>query len=428
MILALYSVLLAAGLVAYRPVLFLRRTRARARGAPMPVALRDRGGDLAPDLPSEPRCWVHAVSVGEALAAVPLVEGIRARWPALAVVVTTVTPTGAAIVRERLGAGAAHRYFPIDLPRPVARALDAVRPRFFIAMETELWPNFLRALARRRIPAMIANGRISDRSFRRYRWIRFLMARVLADIAVFAMQSAEDARRIIALGAPPERVRVTGSLKSDLLPEAADARPRWTARLGLEPDDLLLVAGSTHRGEEEAVLDAFQRLRASFETLRLVLAPRHLERLPEVEALVAGRRLGAARRSRLDVGGPPAPVVLLDTIGELAEIYGVAALAFVGGSLVPVGGHNVLEPALRRKPVLFGPHVENFRESASLLLSAGAAIMVHDALELERALEPLLKSPARRAEMGDAGRRAVESRQGAVKETLGLVAEFLVRP
>ena len=299
-------------------------------------------------MPAEPRCWIHAVSVGEAAAAAPLVRGIRGRWPALGIVVTTVTPTGARIVAGELGRVATHRYFPIDLPGPVRRALGAVRPRFFVGMETELWPNFLRALASRGVPSMIANGRISDRSFKRYRLVRPLVARMLARITVFAMQSEEDARRIIALGAPAERVVVTGNLKTDLVP--APSSTDWEALLGLGPDDLLWIAGSTHRGEEAAVLDVFERLRPQFPALRLVLAPRHPERAAEVERLIAERGLRPIRRTALGPGGAArGAAVILDTVGELADLYRLAAVVFVGGSLVPAGGHNMLEPALRKK-------------------------------------------------------------------------------
>jgi 3-deoxy-D-manno-octulosonic-acid transferase len=357
---------------------------------------------------------------------VPLVEGIRRRWPELGIVVSTITPTGARIVGERLADTAVHRYFPIDLPGPVRRALDAARPRFFIAIETELWPNFLRALARRRIPAMIANGRISDRSFRRYRWVRGLMRRVLADVSVFAMQTDEDARRIIALGAPPSRVVVTGNLKSDLLPEAAGDDPAgWRARLHLGAGARLWIAGSTHRGEETVVLDAFLRARTRCPELALLLAPRHPERAGEVEALIRERGLLAARRSRLPADGAPGAVIILDTVGELAALYALAEIVFVGGSLVPIGGHNVLEPAMRGKPVLVGPHMSNFREGAELLQRSGGGLVVKDAPELERELARLLEDRDLARRMGDAAREAFAGRQGAVSATLDLVGLHL---
>jgi 3-deoxy-D-manno-octulosonic-acid transferase len=414
----LYSAVLGVGLLAYLPTFLVRRRRAGYG-----QHLRQRLGRLGDGLPPEPRCWVHAVSVGESAVAVPLVEGIRRRWPELSVVVSTITPTGARIVAERLAALAVHRYFPVDLPGPVRRALDAARPRFFIAIETELWPNFLRALADRRIPAMIANGRISDRSFRRYHRVRWLMRRVLADVSVFAMQSTEDAQRIIALGAPPERVVVTGNLKSDLLPETAD-EAGWRERLRLGQHDRLWIAGSTHRGEEAMVLDAFVRAKTRCAALALLLAPRHPERAGEVEDLIRSRGLTAVRRSRLprETGGA---VTILDTVGELAQIYGLAEVVFVGGSLVPVGGHNVLEPAMRGKPVLFGPHTSNFREGADVLQRSGGGLVVKDGDELAREVTRLLEDRDLAGRMGQAAREAFAGRQGAVGATLDLIARHL---
>jgi 3-deoxy-D-manno-octulosonic-acid transferase len=412
---ALYSAILTMALVAYSPVFLFRRLGRGGYGR----SFGQRLGRLEPGLPPPPRCWVHAVSVGEAAAAVPLVRGIRRRWPELSVVVTTVTPTGARIVAEQLRGAATHRYFPLDLPGPVRRALGAVRPRFFVGMETELWPNFLRALARGGVPSMIANGRISDRSFRRYRRVRWLMARVLGQVSCFAMQSDEDARRIIALGAPAERVVVTGNLKTDLAPDPGPTV--WETLLGLAPDDLLWIAGSTHRGEEALVLDAFARLRRRFPALRLLLAPRHPERVQEVEQLVAERGLAPLRRSALPSPGSRETVFVLDTIGELADLYRAAAVVFVGGSLVPTGGHNMLEPALRRRPALYGPHTENFRESAELLEAAGGAVVVKDAAALESELERLLADPGLCRLMGEAGFAAVTVRQGALGRTLALI-------
>lgn len=419
---ALYSAALALLLVAYLPVLAFRRLGFRRYQR----SFAQRLGRLEPGLPPEPRCWIHAVSVGEAAAAVPLVQAIVRRWPQLSIVVSTVTPTGAHIVTERLGPLATHRYFPVDLPGPVRRALDAVRPRFFVGLETELWPNFLRALARRGIPAMVANGRISDRSFRRYLLVRGLVARMLNRVSVFAMQSQEDARRIIALGAPPERVVVTGNLKADLGAGPPDGDPMWQQLLGGHSRDPLWIAGSTHQGEEGAVLDAYQRLKPRFARLGLLVAPRHPERSHEVERLVRDRGFRVVRRTALRGAEDAEAVIILDTVGELALLYRLADVVFVGGSLVPAGGHNMLEPAQCRKPVLFGPHTGNFRESAELLRSAGGAVVVKDALELAREVERLLQSPDLRREMGEAAFAAVAARQGALGETLSLIERYLM--
>ena len=409
-------------LLGYLPVLAFKRLRPDGYGR----SLGQRLGRFGEGLPREPRCWIHAVSVGEAATAVPLVEAITRRWPQLGIVMTTVTPTGARIVADRLAGRAVHRYFPIDLPGPVRRALDAVNPRFFLCMETELWPNLLRALAARGVPSMIANGRISDRSFRRYRLVRFFTARMLAHVRVLAMQSEEDARRIIALGARPERVVVTGNIKSDLIPPEGGGDALWQRLLGLDDGEPVWVAGSTHRGEEAIVLDVYLHLRARMPTLTLVLAPRHPERVAEVERLVRERRLQPVRRSELPKSQARGAVIIVDTVGELAQIYRVASVVFVGGSLAPTGGHNMLEPALLRKPVLFGPHTTNFRESAELLVEAEGALVARDGAELEAHMGALLMDAERRRLMGEAAFKAVAGRRGAIKHTLELVERYLM--
>ena len=409
-------------LLGYLPVLAFKRLRPDGYGR----SLGQRLGRFGEGLPREPRCWIHAVSVGEAATAVPLVEAITRRWPQLGIVMTTVTPTGARIVADRLAGRAVHRYFPIDLPGPVRRVLDAVNPRFFLCMETELWPNLLRALAARGVPSMIANGRISDRSFRRYRLVRFFTAHMLAHVRVLAMQSEEDARRIIALGALPERVVVTGNIKSDLIPPEGGGDALWQRLLGLDDGEPVWVAGSTHRGEEAIVLDVYLHLRARVPTLTLVLAPRHPERVAEVERLVRERRLQPVRRSELPKSQARGAVIIVDTVGELAQIYRVASVVFVGGSLAPTGGHNMLEPALLRKPVLFGPHTTNFRESAELLLEAEGALVARDGAELEAHMGALLMDAERRRLMGEAAFKAVAGRRGAIKHTLELVERYLM--
>jgi 3-deoxy-D-manno-octulosonic-acid transferase len=417
----LYTALLAAGVTAYAPVAIARRI---TRGTPL--NLRARFG-FGRELGSGPRGWVHAVSVGEAIAATPLVEGLRSVYPSLPLVVTTVTPTGARIVTERFAGMASHRYFPLDFPGAVRRTLTAIDPAFFICMETELWPNTLRALAARGVPTMIANGRLSDRSFRRYRLVRSALRGVLAGITVFGMRSDEDARRIIALGAPAERVVVTGNLKNDAPTDAAGAADLWRRLLGLSREQRVWIAGSTHRGEEEAVLTAHAAAAAEHSGLTLVLAPRHPERVGEVLALVSARGYRGVERSRLPAERNrfTQDVIVVDTVGELAQMYALGEVVFIGGSLVPRGGHNVLEPALRRKPVLMGPHTDNFREAASLLTASGGAVVVHDAAAMGLELRRLLADPALAARRGEAGFAAVASHHGAVRQTLDLVARAL---
>ena len=416
----LYTALLAAGVTAYAPVALARRL---TRGVPLNLRARfGFGGENG----AGPRAWVHAVSVGETIAAAPLVDGLRRAYPSLPLVVTTVTPTGARVVAERFAGIATHRYFPLDFPKAVERTLTAIDPAFFICMETELWPNTLRALAARGVPTMIANGRLSDRSFRRYRLVRSALRSVLAGITVFGMRSDEDARRIIALGAPPERVVVTGNLKNDAPADAAGAADLWRRLLGMPHDQRVWIAGSTHRGEEEAVLTAHTAASSEHPGLALVLAPRHPERVDEVIALINARGFRTVRRSALPGGRTPGAVIVVDTVGELAQMYAVAEVVFVGGSLVPRGGHNVLEAALRRKPVLMGPHTDNFRDAAGMLTASGGAVVVDDAASLTAELRRLLADPALAARRGEAGFEALAAQHGAARQTLELIARFLV--
>ncbi len=415
-----YSVVLAILALAYLPVFLVRKVW----GAGYPLALRERLG-FTPVAPGGDRFWVHAVSVGEVMAAVPLVRALRARWPEAEVVISTVTATGARVARARLSETAAAFAFPLDLTGATRRAVERVRPRCFIALETELWPNLLRTLATSGIPAVLANGRISDRSYGRYRRVRFLFRRVLDHVGLFAMQSAEDARRIVTLGACPERVVVTGNLKMEARVEGDGGERGWRRLLHLDAKHIW-VAGSTHRGEESQILDVFQALRGDPGNLALILAPRHPERVEEVEALVRAHGLPVVRRSRID-SRAWGDVILLDTVGELAAIYAVADVVFIGGSLVPAGGHNVIEPALHAKPVVFGPHMSNFREAAALLLQAGAGIQVRDGAELAGALGALLASETARHQRGAAAWNAVRAHQGACERTVAAVAALLGR-
>jgi 3-deoxy-D-manno-octulosonic-acid transferase len=416
----LYTAAFALLTAGYLPTALYRRL---ARG--VPLNLRARLGFDGPPPASGPSAWVHAVSVGETIAAEPLVDGLRRMYPELPVVMTTVTETGAGVVRERLAGLATHRFFPLDFPGAVRRVVAAIKPAFLVCMETELWPNTLRIVARRGIPVMIANGRLSDRSFRGYRLAGGLLRPMLDDVRVFAMQSEEDARRMITLGARRERVFVTGNIKSEPRPDAAGSVELWHRLLGLGSGQRVWIAGSTHRGEEEAVLESHRAAREECRGLVLVLAPRHPERVPEVLSLLSARGWPAVRRSELPRQRTRDAVIVLDTVGELAQLYAIADVVFTGGSLVEVGGHNMLEPALRRKPVLFGPHTSNFREAAGLLVESGGGIVVRDGAELTAQLKRLLADAPLRAKLGAAAGEAVASRHGAVRATLELVARFL---
>ena len=312
----------------------------------------------------------------------------------------------------------------------VRRTLDLVKPRLFLMMETEIWPVLLRECRQRGIRTVVVNGRLSSRSFPRYRLITAFMRRVLQDVDRFCVQSDESARRFIELGADPSKVVVTGSLKFDSLDHAGQlrGRDRVLRYFRLPSTRPVIVAGSTMKGEEPAVLKAFRRVRATSPTAMLVLAPRHPERFGEVEQLCRNEGWKTSRRTELAIDAEPrADIVVVDTIGELAALYQVATAVFVGGSLVPTGGHNVLEPAVFGKPIVFGPHMENFREISEAFVAAGAAVQLDDEGQLETVLIDLLGDPVRRARLGAAARALVEANRGAKDKTMAVI-EALVQP
>jgi len=374
-----------------------------------------------------PPVWLHAVSVGEVMAATPLARGLRARWPDLPLLVSTVTDTGRAVAEQRLPAEQ-FVFFPLDFGWAVRAALNRLSPRAVLLTETEIWPNFIRACGTRGIPVVVINGRISPRSFPRYRRIRGIFRQVLQGIRLFCMQTPEDAGRILALGAPAERVHVVGNLKFDLAAvgpaEGGEDGPAIREMLGLAPERPVLVAGSTHRGEEQPVLEAFTEARRAVPDLTLLLAPRHPERLEEVEGLLARAGLPWIRRSRVPAERATA-VILVDTMGELARLYAAGTVVFVGGSLVPIGGHNILEPASHARPVLFGPHMGNFAEMGRFFLEQGAGIQVRDAAHLCAEVLRLLTDPVAANRMGEAGRAIVDTHRGAGRRTVNLLEAVL---
>jgi 3-deoxy-D-manno-octulosonic-acid transferase len=374
----------------------------------------------------EPSIWIHAVSVGEVLAARAIVPGLRARYPHLRLYLSTTTITGQEVARHRVPEVDGLCYFPLDLPWVVRRVLDTLRPRLFLMMETELWPNLLRACRERGIRTALVNGRISARSYPRYRLARAFTRRVLADVDVCCAQGEESQRRLIDLGADPSRVVVTGSLKFDSLDTGTAGRERVLRYFRVRDGRMVIVAASTLRGEEPVVLRAFRRVRATHPDALLIVAPRHPERFDEVTALCAQEGYRTRRRSELAVDAEPrADIVVLDTIGELAGLFPVATVVFVGGSLVNAGGHNILEPAVFGKPLLFGPHMQNFAEIAAAFLEKGAAIQVQSEGDFEARLVDLLDDPVRRASLGAAARALVEANRGARERTLRALAALL---
>jgi 3-deoxy-D-manno-octulosonic-acid transferase len=381
------------------------------------------------NLDGDESIWVHAVSVGEVLSARSLISELRASYPKLRLFLSTTTLTGQQLARRSVPDVDAVFYFPFDWTITARRTLNVVRPRLFVMTETEIWPNLLRECRRRGIRTLMVNGRISYRSFPRYRLVRPFMKRVLADIDRFCVQGEETLRRLIELGADPARIVVTGSLKFDSLelsPIPGRGRERVLRFFRVSPGRPVIIAGSTLKGEEEPVIRAFNRIRASGANALLIIAARHPERFDEVERLCRQEGLTVVRRSELPIDAEPrADAVVLDTIGELAQLYQIATAVFVGGSLVPAGGHNILEPALYGKPVVFGPHMQNFGEIAETFLTNGAAIQVRTAGELEETLLSLIGDPVRRARVGAAARALVESNRGARDRTLTVIRDLL---
>lgn len=411
-------------LIAFSPAILLvllakRRCR---RGLPQRLGLRLPERAIAPGR----TLWVHAVSLGEVVAVAPLVRALGRRYPDCRILVSTVTETGREAVEQRLAGAATHCYAPLDFPWAVSRVAAAIDPAAFLFVETELWPNLLRVLARRGVPCLMVNGRLSSRSFGRYRLIRPLMERVLGCVRACLVQSSRDAERLTALGAAKELVHVTGNLKFDQPLPAENGLTRGA--LGLVEGEVLFAAGSTHPGEEERLLACYAALVRVFPSLVLLLAPRHIERAAQVEAAVRAAGLAPVRRTALAAGEGRRPgprVVILDTRGELAVAYRHALVAFVGGTLAPVGGHNLLEPAQWGRPVLFGPYTDHCAEVARLLLDAGGGARVADAAELERLVAGLLRDRARLDEMGRAAQAVVAANRGALDRSLELIGDVI---
>ncbi len=382
-------------------------------------------GDINPD--RTPSIWIHAVSVGEVLAIRALIPALRQRYPDHRLLLSTTTPTGR-VVAESVGEIDGLFYFPLDLQSIVARVLQRVRPVLVVLVDTELWPNLLVQCARRDVKTILVNGRISNRSYPRYRLARPFFRRVLANVDRCCAQSEESGRRLVDIGAMGDRVTVTGNLKFDNVPESAvpGMPPEVLRAFRIRTGRAVLIAASTHQGEEPPVLDAFVRIRQRAADALLVLAPRHPERAAEVEALAVERGLDTVRRSALPVDREPrAAVVVLDTVGELATLFQIATVVFLGGSLVPAGGHNVIEPAAWGKPVIFGPYMQNFAEIADLFLTNQAARQIPSPEALEPALTDLLGDPVRRAALGAAARALVETNRGATERTLAAIVSLV---
>jgi 3-deoxy-D-manno-octulosonic-acid transferase len=374
--------------------------------------------------------WVHAVSVGESIAAAPMIRALLQRYPTLPITVTCMTPTGS----ERIQAlftnepRIQHCYLPYDLPCAAKRFLDRVQPKLAVIMETELWPNHIHQCARRGIPVALANARLSERSAKGYGRFRKLTQPMLAEMSLFAVQTEAEAQRFLELGARPETVQVTGSIKFDLtidpqlLVRASELRQQWQAQ-----ERPVWIAASTHDGEDEVVLAAHRQLLANHPDALLILVPRHPERFNSVHALCRQQGFATVRRSSGDAVEAGTAVLLGDTMGELLFLYALADSAFVGGSLVPNGGHNLLEPAALAKPVLSGPHLFNFLEISAQLRSAGALQEVEDAEGLALAVQRLFELPRDAQRMAEAGLNVMRSNQGALQRLLDGLGRLINR-
>lgn len=375
--------------------------------------------------------WIQAVSVGEVMAIKELISALHNNFPHYKLLISTTTPTGNRVAHSMVGKKDYVIYFPWDLSMIVYRVVKRLNPRLFIIVETEIWPNLISALYRRKIPIILLNGRISADAFRRYRMVKIFLKKVLDKISLFSMQTKEDASRINSLGALKEKIVINGSMKFDILAQATGLQnAALEVFLDLHTEDEFLVAGSTHRGEEEIILEVYREIRDEFPRLKLLLAPRHIERAREIEKLIAKYGLVSIRASQikmlpLSVEEVQRRILLLDTVGDLSSIYARARVVFIGGSLVKRGGHNILEAAVWGKVVLFGPYMFNFRDIIEPFLDNNAAFMVEDKEQLKKALQTLLGNPDEREEIGMRAKEIVEKKKGATERNIQLIREIL---
>lgn len=376
--------------------------------------------------------WVHAVSVGEAMAVKGLIEKIRKTYPAKKMVISTVTATGNKIAVSIAREADFVTYLPLDFSFIVRHCIKTIKPAMVIIAETEIWPNFISCLHHNNIPVAAVNTRISDKSFKRYMAVKFFLKGILNKINIFCSQTESDAKRLLSLGVSKERIRITGNMKFDINAHA-DLQSDYTdykIKLGLESGEKLILAGSTHSGEEKIILAVYKKLLSEFPNLRLLIAPRHPERAGEIQKIAEKLNFKAVFISALDQEPKTehrAPIFILDSVGQLVNYYAVSDIVFVGGSLVKKGGQNILEPAALSKPIIFGPHMFNFRDIADLFLKHKAGILARNEKELEAAVKDLLNNPDEMDGLGKKARQLIMQNQGATGRNLECIEALLER-
>lgn len=370
--------------------------------------------------------WLHAVSVGEVMAAAPFINGFHSRFPGYKLLISTVTRTGNSVASRIKGKDDALIYFPLDLSFVIMRLLARLRVKLFIVMETEIWPNIITAFYKKGIPVMVINGRLSQRSFRAYKTAAFLMRPIFAKISMFCVQTRDDGARLEELGVDRRKIRITGNMKYDVSPSRPDASGGIKRSMGIPAERKILVAGSTHRGEDEIILDAYEELLKKFSSLSLLIAPRHIERTDEIGRLIVKRNLKWARFSSLRGDSWGGHIIVLDVIGRLSGLYSIADIVLIGGSLLPAyGGHNLLEPAVLKKAILFGPHMSNFKDMAAEFLEGGAALQVAGPDELKNRCDELLRSPLVATGLGEAAFNIIEKNRGASQKNMRCAESIL---
>lgn len=374
--------------------------------------------------------WIHAVSVGEAAVAAKLAKALKEKMPEVPIIISTTTQTGNDMAAKAAGLAAdAVFYYPVDISFVVSRVLEIINPRMYVLVETELWPNFLRALAKRNVPAVLVNGRISDPSFRNYQKIGLVTRKILKGISSFCMQSARDGERIKALGAADDKVHITGNIKFDDPDKKGPDKERISRDLlGFSGQDYVLIAGSTHYPEEHQVIDIYRSLKEEIEGLKLVIAPRHVERAEAIGIYIKQSGMGFSNFSDImNSGEKPAAseIIMVDTIGHLNAIYDIADVVFMGGSLVKKGGQNLIEPARCGKAVIFGPHMYNFREVAEIFTEQNAVCSIQDEKGLKEAIKDLILDPEKRSAMANRAREIVKKNSGAVSLTLDEIEKYV---